>query len=260
MRKIFVALLLALTIGAGWAALPSTAAYASCSVAPSAAHRGNWDDKIYPENSGNAFRYVQNRNAYTQARALKYWETDLRFKADGTPVMHHDDADLATLTFDQFLNDLKVDYDMKAMVEFKEDPATHWTDIKNLLAKYNVSSQVIWTSFEAPYLLEAEQQTPSIPRGLIQSAGDTTPQVIAAAHVQWFIKYSDSFTAARVANWLSGANSTIKLAAWSDKLDNNPSEYARMNSYTNMSAVIVNTPQAYSAYVTGTGCTATAKK
>jgi len=77
--------------------------------------------------------------------------------------------------------------------------------------------------------------------------------------VQWFIKYSDSFTAARVANWLSGGNSAVKLAAWSDKLDNNPAEYARMNTYTNMSAVIVNTPQAYSAYVTGTSCTATKK-
>jgi glycerophosphoryl diester phosphodiesterase len=234
-------------------------AYAACDVAPSAAHRGNWDDKRYPENTGNAFRYAQNRNSDTMAKALKYWETDLRFKADGTPVIHHDDANLSTLTFEQLLNDLQVDYNMVAMVEFKEDPATHWTVIKNLVAQYGVASRIIWTSFDADYLLEAQQQMSSVPRGLIQSVGDTTPQVIAAAHVQWFIKYSDSFTAARVANWLSGANSSIKLAAWSDKLDNNPAEYARMNGYTNMSAIIVNTPQAYSAYVTNTGCTLSKK-
>lgn len=240
MRKIFLALLLALSLGAGLATLPSTAAHASVSI-PAAAHRGNWDDKKYPENSGNAFRYVQNHG-------VKYWETDLRFKDDGTPVIEHDDADLATLTFEQFLNDLQVDYNVVAMVEFKEDPADHWTDIINLVVKYGVGSRIIWTSFVADYLLEAEQKLPSMPRGLIQSTGDTTPQVIAAAHVQWFIKHSDSITSSRVANWFSGSNSTIKLAAWSDHLDNNPSEWARMASYAHMSLIITNTPGAYATW------------
>lgn len=237
MRKILTALLLALMIGAGWVALPSTSARAAVTI-PASAHRGNWDDRKYSENSGNGFRYAQNHG-------VKDWETDLRFKADGTPVMHHDDANLALMTFEQFLNDLQVDYNVTAMVEFKEDPATHWTDIKNLLTRFGVSNRIIWTSFNANYLLEAENETPSIPRGLIQSTGDTTPQVIAAAHSQWFIKHSDSITAARVANWFSGSNSSMKLAAWSDHLDNNPSEWARMASYAHMSLIITNTPGSY---------------
>lgn len=240
MRKILTALLLALVIGAGWVALPSTSAQAAVNI-PAAAHRGNWDDHKYPENSGNAFRYAQNHG-------VKYWETDLRFKADGTPVIHHDDADLALLTFAQFLNDLQVDYNVTAMVEFKEDPATHWSVIKNLLTQFGVSNRIIWTSFDANYLLEAETQTPSIPRGLIQSTGDTTPAVIAAAHVQWFIKHKDSFTWARVTNWLSGGNANLKLAAWGDTMDNNHAEYARLTSYTNMSLMIVNTPGDYMAW------------
>lgn len=217
---------------------------ATCDIAaPASAHRGNWDDRKYPENSRNGFRYAQDKG-------VKYWETDVRFKADGTAVIHHDDANLATMTLDEFLNDLQVDYNVTAMIEFKEDPADHWTDIIGMVNHYGVASRIIWTSFEASYLLEAQVQTPSIPRGLIQTVGDTTAAVIAAAHVQWFIKYSDSITYGRLQTWLAGANSTIKVAPWADKLDNNPTEWDRMNSYSQVALMIINTPGSYATWAT----------
>jgi hypothetical protein len=242
MVSVLIATVAALT------ALPTAGARAACAVAPVAAHRGNWDG-TYDDNTRNGFRYTQNHDA----RA--WWETDVNVADDGRLVMQHDATASWTLTLWDFLNDVSVDKP-KVFMELKFVPTNdQWTQLIEMIDAYGVRPNIILTSFVGQTLLTAEQKAPNIQRGLIESAGYTSASNITKYHVQYYLKHSDSITAARMTEW-TGAG--LKVAPWSDHLSNSPDEWKRMNYYP-MVTIITDTGAAYDTWASQQGCTVTKK-
>lgn len=239
MASVLIATVAALT-------LPSPAgAKAASACAPVAAHRGNWDGK-YPENSRNGFRYTQNKDA----RA--WWETDVDV-VDGEFVIRHDPTAPVLMTLPELLNDVAVD-NVQVFMELKWSPtAAQWTDLMNLIWQSGIRNNLVITSFVGADLLVAEQRDPTIRRGLIASTGAASAASITQYHVQYYLKHSDSITAARMAEW-QGAG--LKIVPWSDHLSNSPAEWQRMNYYP-VPAVITDTGGAYNTWAAQQGCAIT---
>lgn len=222
---------------------PAIAKAATCTVAEVSAHRGNWDGR-YAENGRNAFRYTQNKYA------AAWWETDVDV-VDGEFVIRHDPSAPVRMTFEELLNDMAVD-GVQAFVELKFVPTDdQWDSIISMIDQYNLRSKIVLTSFVGQTMLAAESKAANIRRGLIASTGYQTAASITQYHVQYYIKHSDSITYSRAMEWIGAG---LKLAAWSDHLDNEPTEWKRMND-DKVVNVITNTGGAYVAWAAGQGCT-----
>jgi glycerophosphoryl diester phosphodiesterase len=264
-----------ITMAAGIVGYTPAALAAACVTPGVVAHRGG--SERFAENTRNAFRDASNIG-------VGFWETDVRFLADDTPVVMHDatvdrttdgTGDVADLTLAQWqalrtaddqppptlaevMNDQSVDR-AYAFVELKVTPtAAQWSSFTAAItsrAGAGTPKPVI-SSFDPDVLDEVAARLPGYGRALIQSVGDADPADVTP-HASILLKHHDAITAARLTKW---TNAGIKVWAWADAGNDPPSEWERMAGYSSdaaagsVSGYITSSPRGYNAWRNARTC------
>lgn len=268
MKSRLPALLAVAVIGVGPLFVPAPARAAACPAPiPAVAHRGGTER--YVENTRNAYRDAANRG-------VLIWETDVRFTADGVPVLMHDDtvdrttdgtgavadltaAELAAFrtaddqpvpTFAELMNDAQVD-GARVLVEPKADPTpAQWARLLAELDSRSMRAKVILMSFEPSVVLEARAVAPTVETGLVENPG-YRPAAELVPYGGAYVKHQWSVTGGRLDEW----SGPLDVYAWTVDA---PADWARMNYYTaepgRLDGVITNKPGAYLAWAKARVC------
>lgn len=246
-------------------------ARAACPVAPTVvAHRGG--EEGYVENTRNAFRSAKNSGT-------GFWETDVRFLADNTPVIMHDAtvdrttdgtgavADMslpqwqALSTSDyqpvptlwDWANDQSVDK-AYAFLEIKVMPTeAQWSALISTLAAREGwgGPRPTISSFDTALLAQVASRMPGYTRALIQSTGDADPAAITP-YASILLKHHDAITWSRLSKWTTAG---IKVYAWADPNADPQSEWVRMTGYGGLvSGYVTSYPQAYQLWSSSRVC------
>lgn len=250
--------------------VPSSTAVArtACPTIPAVAHRGGTE--VHAENTLQAF-------AHAGTIGVKLWETDVRFTADGVPVLLHDatldrttngagpvDAtDAATLRASVRTDDgqvvptlrelLVLAYASQAriLLELKADPTpAQWAAVAADLDAYGMRDQVLLMSFDGPVVLEARAAIPGTETGLVADPG-YAPATALTPYGEAYVKHQDSITAARLDEW----SGPLDVYAWTV---DSAAGWERMHWYTaepgRLDGVITNKPGAFLAWQRGRTC------
>jgi glycerophosphoryl diester phosphodiesterase len=248
----------------------------ACPPAPAPVdHRGGVEH--FTENTRNAFRDGSNLGA-------NFWERDVQFLSDNTPVVMHDDTvdrttdgtgpvpsftltqwrqlrtadDQPPPTLAELINDLAVDK-ANSFIELKTAPAdvNQWTAFVSAIKSREGKGgpRPVISSF-SPAVLDqvATVNTPAgtlagYTRALIQSVGDADPATITP-HASILLKHHDAITSARLAKWTAAG---LKVYAWADIANDPPSEWERLAGLK-VAGYITGTPGDYIAWRNSRTC------
>lgn len=261
MNRKFRALVSATIVLAAGLAAPSPARAATCVDIPAVAHRGGTER--YVENTLNAYRDAGNHGALV-------WETDVRFTADGVPVLLHDEtldrttdgtgsvtgltaAELASArtadgqavpTLAALVNDAAVD-GARILIELKTDPTpAQWSAVLAAIDSRSLRPKVVLMSFDPVVVLEAIAAAPGVETALVENPG-YRPVAELTPYGGSYVKHKNSITGARLDEW----SGPLDVYAWTV---DTAADWAWMHYYTTepgkLDGVITNKPAAYLAW------------
>jgi len=264
-RRLAAALLVLGLVGTGAVvgASPGVAASSRC-VAPPVAHRG--DSARAPENTLPAYR------AASRAGVVR-WELDVRFTADGVPVLMHDrwvgrttdgTGRVATLTlaqvraldagswFDPRFAGVRVPtlgqllslgrrLDALLLVELKTLPSpAQLTRVLELIAAHRMTDRVRVTSFDEETVLAVRRAAPGLRTALIVRRGFRAPETVLR-YGKTYLAHHYTITAERMRLWRQAG---IEVRPWTV---DSVKEWRRM-AWDRSGPVVTNRPASYLAW------------
>jgi glycerophosphoryl diester phosphodiesterase len=256
-RRVAAAALLSLVV-LGGSAGRAAAAPASCDAMPMpVAHRGGTESML--ENTVGAFRSAG-------AAGFRRWELDVRFDANGTPVVLHDetvdrvsprsgrieDLDATTTRIPtndgQWIPTLREVYDeavrarATVLTEFKVMPSQEqWAAVAAEIDATVGRRSVVAMSFDREIVAAARRQIPGTDYGLLNNAGYLAPEQISEYGSALMQSYR-TISRSRADSWHAGG---ITVYAWTVDDEAGWRSMAAAGS----DAVITDRPTAYDHWV-----------